>query len=85
MDVFYVARRADGQLRPAGGVQLGSGRAARERLRAELDRRALDRRSRVINVAAGIEVDVSFHGPPDGLLRDAVMRRLSVDGADIEA
>ena len=84
MDTFYVARTtADGRLRPAGGVQLGLARGARECLRAELDRRALGQRRRVINVAAGIEVDVSFHGPPDGPLRDAVMRRLLVEGSDV--
>lgn len=84
MDVFYVARAtAEGQLRPAGSVQLGLDRATGEELRAELDRRALRRRRRVLNVAAGVAVDVSCHGPTSGPVRDAVILRLLIDGVEV--
>jgi bifunctional non-homologous end joining protein LigD len=80
MDLFYVGRRLpEGGTEPVGGVQLGLDRAVRERLRAELELRALRRRRGVVEVADGVHVDVSFHGAAGGPLRDAVMQRLRTE------
>ena len=67
-DTLYVARVGqDGALRPVGSVPLGLGSDGRAALRAELharELRALARR-RFRQVAAGIGVKTTFHGPPD--------------------
>ena len=78
-DAIFVARAADGQLRPAGTAELGLSAGERERLRAALQQRHVETRRGAHRVAAGIWVDVDFHGGQTGPLRDAVMRAVRVD------
>jgi bifunctional non-homologous end joining protein LigD len=80
-DAIFVARAsADGNLRPAGTAELGLSAGERERLRAALQQRHVETSRGAHRVAAGIWVDVDFHGGETGPLRDAVMRAVRVDG-----
>jgi bifunctional non-homologous end joining protein LigD len=79
-DAIFVARAAtDGALRPAGTAELGLSAGERERLRAALHERHIGTRRGAHRVAAGIWVDVDFHGGRAGPLRDAVMRAVRID------
>ena len=80
-DAIFVARTTpDGDLRPAGTAELGLTGVQRAQLRTALHERHLDTRCGAHRVAAGIWVDVDFHGAETGPLRDAVMRAVRVDG-----
>jgi bifunctional non-homologous end joining protein LigD len=82
-DTVYVDRVGpDGTGRRAGSVQLGLAGDARAALRAELHARELraPARRRFRHVAAGIGVEIDFHGAPDRPLRDPVIRAVLVDG-----
>jgi bifunctional non-homologous end joining protein LigD len=79
-DAIFVARATpDGNLRPAGTAELGLAAGDRERLRAALHERHVGTRRGAPRVAAGIWVDVDFHGGQTGPLRDAVMRAVRVE------
>jgi bifunctional non-homologous end joining protein LigD len=79
-DAIFVARAApDGHLRPAGTAELGLSALERERLRAALQQRHVGTHGGAHRVAAGIWVDVDFHGADTQPLRDAVMRAVRVD------
>jgi bifunctional non-homologous end joining protein LigD len=79
-DAILVARRApDGALQPAGSAELGLSRDERERLRTALSERHVGTRRGMHRVAAGIWLDIDYHGPRDGPLRDAVMRAVRLD------
>jgi bifunctional non-homologous end joining protein LigD len=78
-DAIFVARASDDQLRPAGTAELGLSAGERQRLRAALQQRHVGTRRGTHHVAAGIWVDVDFHGGQTGPLRDAVMRAVRVD------
>jgi bifunctional non-homologous end joining protein LigD len=79
-DSIFVARTTpDGHLRPAGTAELGLSAGERERLRAALQQRHLGNRRGAHRVAAGIWVDVDFHGAETQPLRAAVMRAVRVD------
>ena len=75
-DAIFVARATpDGELVPAGSAELGLSADEREQLTTALEaRRTATRRG-----ALGIWIDVDYHGPADGPLRDAVMRAVRVD------
>jgi bifunctional non-homologous end joining protein LigD len=79
-DAIFVARvTSDGDLRPAGTAELGLNDQQRNELRTALRERQLETRRGAHRVAAGIWVDVDFHGGPTGPLRDAVMRAVHID------
>lgn len=79
-DSILVARASpDGALHPAGVAELGLSGDERDRLRRALTERHIDTRRGIQRVAAGVWLDVDFHGPRDGPLRDAVMRAVHVD------
>ena len=79
-DAIFVARSTpDGDLRPAGTAELGLSAEERDQLRAALHDRHLDTSRGAHRVAAGIWVDVDFHGGETGPLRDAVMRAVCID------
>ena len=81
-DAIFVARATpDGHLRPAGTAELGLSGQQRDQLRAALQQRHLETRHGAHRVAAGIWVDVDFHGGQTGPLRDAVMRAVRIDGS----
>jgi bifunctional non-homologous end joining protein LigD len=66
-DAIFVARATpDGLLRPASTAELGLGAGDRERLRAALHERHVGTRRGAHRVAAGIWVDVDFHGGETG-------------------
>ena len=75
---LHVARRAsNGQLVSAGAVQLGLRSDAVAPLRHILDNAAgSNSRARRIPLPPGIIVQVDYHGPPGGALRDAVLRQV---------
>ena len=78
-DAIFVARAApDGELVPIGSAELGHTREERGRLQAELERRRTTTRRAHI-ASARIWVEVDFHGPEHGPLRDAVRCKLVVD------
>jgi bifunctional non-homologous end joining protein LigD len=80
-DATFVARATpDGLLRPAGTAELGLSAEERERLRAALHERHIGTRRGAHRVAAGIWVDIDFHGADTQPLRDGVMRAVRVDG-----
>jgi bifunctional non-homologous end joining protein LigD len=82
-DTLFVARVGqNGARQPAGSVQLGLAGGARAALREELRARELQTpaRRRFRQVAAGIGIDVDFHGAPERPLRDPVIRAVLVDG-----
>jgi len=64
---------------PAGSAELGLSSAEREQLRTALEARRTATRRGAHRVALGIWLDVDYHGPADGPLRDAVMRAVRVD------
>jgi hypothetical protein len=64
----------------AGAVQLGLHSDAAAPLRALLDTLPATRR-RSLAVPPAIAVQVDFHGPPGGALRDAVLRAVHFDRA----
>jgi bifunctional non-homologous end joining protein LigD len=80
LDVVYLSRVGDdGRSRPAGAVQFGLTAAQRTQLREELRARARPRpRGALQTIAPGVWIDVDAHGRPDGPLRDAVMRDLTI-------
>ena len=75
---FLLARRAaDGWLRPAGSASLGLDADRRALLLSALtERELLSRRRRGVTrwAASEIEVLADVHGPPEGPVRDAVLR-----------
>ena len=80
LDAIFVARATpDGNLRPVGTAELGLTGQQRDELRTALQRRHLATRRGAHSVAAGIWVDVDFHGGQTGPLRDAVMRAVRID------
>ncbi len=81
LDTYYLARALpDGKLQRVGGLQFGLSPAERARLRAAVAKRALpERRRRIVDVADGVQVEVSFHGGANGPLRDPVIAAVSVD------
>jgi bifunctional non-homologous end joining protein LigD len=80
-DAIFIARAdPDGHLHPAGTAELGLSADERERLRAALHERHVWTRRGAHRVAAGIWVDIDFHGADTQPLRDAVMRAVRVDG-----
>jgi bifunctional non-homologous end joining protein LigD len=79
-DAIFVARPIpDGTLSPVGTAELGLNGLQREQLRTALEQRHLETRRGAHRVAAGIWVDVDFHGGEMGPLRDAVMRAVRID------
>jgi bifunctional non-homologous end joining protein LigD len=79
-DAVFVARAADdGTLVPAGSAELGLSANERDLLRAALERHRTATRRGAHRVGPGIWVDVDFHGPEQGPLRDAVMRAVRVE------
>ena len=79
-DAIFVARTTpEGSLRPAGTAELGLSGLQRDRLGAALRQRHVETRRGTHRVAAGIWVDVDFHGGQTGPLRDAVMRAVHID------
>jgi bifunctional non-homologous end joining protein LigD len=81
LDAVFVARaRGDGTLTPAGSAELGLSGEERERLRAALQESYVGSRRGSQRVAAGIWLEIDFHGPAVGPLRDPVMRKLVLDG-----
>ena len=80
LDAFFVARAdVDGTLRPAGSAEIGLSGDERELLRAALEQRRVRSRGGAHHVAAGVWLDIDFHGSDRGPLRDPVMRALQVD------
>ena len=77
-DAFLLGRPNDeGRLQPAGRVSYGLGPAERDALRTALVDRELPRRRRrsgIRWVSPTVTVEVDFHGPPAGLVRDPVLR-----------
>jgi hypothetical protein len=84
---LHVARRnPDGELVSAGAVQLGLHSDAATPLHALLDTiPPSGRPARRLAVPPGIAVQVDFHGPPGGVLRDAVLRAVQFDPRAITA
>ncbi len=78
-EIFVARATPDGRLRPAGAAELGLSGQQRDELRTALRERHLEIRRGAHRVAAGIWVDVDFHGGPTGPLRDAVMRAVRID------
>jgi bifunctional non-homologous end joining protein LigD len=79
-DAILVARAApDGGLLPAGSAELGLSGNERDRLRSALAQLHTDTRRGTHRVAAGIWLDIDYHGARGGPLRDAVMRAVRVD------
>jgi bifunctional non-homologous end joining protein LigD len=78
-DAIFVARPTPDGLRPAGTAELGLTSEQRDQLRAALHQRHVDTRRGAHWVAAGIWVDVDFHGAETGPLRDAVMRAVRIE------
>ncbi len=80
---FLLARKLDGDVRPAGSASLGLDAGSRERLLTALAERELTpgRRPRGTRWALPeIEVFADVHGRPDGPVRDAVLREVRVPG-----
>ena len=79
-DVLYVARLdADGNARPVGGIELRGSSIDAVAFREALDAHARARGRRgIVDVAAGITLDVESHGPPGGPLRDPIVRAFRV-------
>lgn len=73
--IFVARTTPNGDLRPAGTAELGLTGQQRDQLRAALHERHLDTR----RVAAGIWVNVDFHGGQTAPLRDVVMRAVHID------
>jgi hypothetical protein len=82
--VFVARADGDGALRPAGSVEIGLSGDERERLRAALERRRVRSRGGARRVAAGVWLDIDFHGSDRGPLRDPVMRALQVDDEQLD-
>jgi bifunctional non-homologous end joining protein LigD len=79
-DAIFVARATpDGHLHPAGSAELGLSGQERDELRTALREHHLETCRGAHRVAAGIWVDVDFHGGQAGPLRDAVMRGVRID------
>ncbi len=79
-DAIFLARTTPGgSLIPAGSAELGLSREERAQLRIALEHRRTTTRRGAHRVRPGIWVDVDFQGPTTGPLRDAVMRKLTLD------
>jgi bifunctional non-homologous end joining protein LigD len=79
-DAILVARpSAMGGLIPAGSAELGLSPDERDRLRCALVQRHSATRKGTHRIAPGIWVDIDFHGPEQGPVRDAVMRSFRVE------
>jgi hypothetical protein len=77
---LHVARLGvGGELIAAGAVQLGLRSPAAEPLCELLKSTPRQKPSRRrVPVPPGVTVEVDFHGPPGGALRDAVLRRVQL-------
>ena len=79
-DAIFLARTTPGgSLIPAGSAELGLSREERAQLRIALEHRRTTTRRGAHRVRPGIWVDVDFQRPTTGPLRDAVMRKLTLD------
>jgi bifunctional non-homologous end joining protein LigD len=79
-DAIFVARATpDGDLVPAGSAELGLSSDEREQLKTALQMRRTATRRGAHRIVPGIWVDVDYHGPAGGPLRDAVMRAVRVE------
>jgi hypothetical protein len=80
-DAIFVARATpEGSLCPAGTAELGLTGEQRDHLKTALRQRHIATHRGAHRVAAGIWVDVDFHGGPTGPVRDAVMRAVRIQG-----
>ena len=76
-EAILVARRQpDGSLTSAGAIELGLHRELVERLELRLGELPARRRGAVAWYPAEVSVVASLHGPPDGPVRDAVLREV---------
>jgi bifunctional non-homologous end joining protein LigD len=79
-EVVYVARRLpDGSMRSAGVIELGLRREIVEDLEQRLATLPVRRRGALSWYPAEVSVIASVHGPPDGPVRDAVLRSVATD------
>jgi hypothetical protein len=75
--VFVARRLSDGSVRSAGAIQLGLRREILEELEQRLAELPFRRRGAVAWCPAEVSVIASLHGLADGLVRDAVLRRVA--------
>jgi hypothetical protein len=76
---FFLARRRDGKLAPAGSASLGLDAERRATLITALMKREIPRRgprSRVRWAAPLVEASADAHGAVDGVVRDPVLREV---------
>ena len=80
LDTVCIARTDHtGSPQPAGSAELGLGREDRERLCEALEQRSTGARRGGHGVAAGIWLEIDFHGAPRGPRRDPVIRQLRLE------